>query len=92
MSHSHQIDLYRVLFLRMRRSVVKGGIVINAKPVFIIAVIDLIGEGKIHRNEIYFDNCLKEKYTEVHSSLLPQTPFPIVRSPPTSCGKAVFSS
>lgn len=74
MSHSHQIDLYRILFMRMRRSVVKGGIIINAKPVFIIAVIDLIGEGKIQRNEIYFDDVLKEKYAEVHSLLLPQVP------------------
>ena len=74
MSYSHQIDLYRILFMRMRRSVVKGGIVINAKPVFIIAIIDLIGEGKIQRNEIYFDDVLKERYAEVHSSLLPQVP------------------
>ena len=58
----------------MRRSVVRGGIVINAKPVFIIAVIDLIGEGKIQRNEIYFNDCLKEKYTEEYSSLLPDAP------------------
>ena len=41
----HYINLYRTMMLQIRRSVVRGGIVVNAKPLFILALIEAIRQG-----------------------------------------------
>lgn len=71
MRHSPQVDMYRIMLLQIKRSTVRGGIIINAKPVFLITLINMIEEGKVKNNEFYFDEILKTKYEETHKELIP---------------------
>ncbi len=71
MRYSPQVDMYRIMLLQIKRSTVRGGVIINAKPVFLLTLIDLIEEGKVRNNEFFFDDNLKTKYEDVHKELLP---------------------
>lgn len=71
MNLSYQIDLYRIMFLRIKRSVVKGRVIVNAKPIFLLTLIDMIADKKIVNNEVYFNQELEERYIAKYNELLP---------------------
>ncbi len=63
--------MYRIMLLQIKRSTVRGGVIINAKPVFLISLIDLIEDGKVKNNEFFFDEALRAKYENRHKELIP---------------------
>lgn len=60
--NSPYVEFYRVLMLQIRRSVIRGGLVVNAKPVFILTILDLIESGAILSNQFYYNEELKNSY------------------------------
>lgn len=50
--------------LRIKRSVIKGGIIINAKPLFILALIESIRSGLPKPNIFEYTEYLKKVYTK----------------------------
>ena len=60
--YAPQIDLYRVMLLQMRRSVIAGGVVINAKPVFVLTLIDVIESGLVSSNHFPYTKDLADAY------------------------------
>lgn len=69
--YSHQIDMYRIMLLRIKRSVIRGGIIINAKPIFLITLIEMIGEGLIKNNQVTISNEVEERYRAKYEELAP---------------------
>lgn len=57
------------MLLRIKRSVIRGGIIINAKPIFLLALIELINDGVIENNQVRLSSgvidCYKAKYEEL---------------------------
>lgn len=49
------VEYYRNAFLQIKRGVIKGGKLINAKPIMLITIIDSIEGGLIKDNKIYMD-------------------------------------
>lgn len=60
--YAPHIDLYRVMLLQMRRSVIAGGVVINAKPVFVLTLIDVIESGLVSSNHFPYTKDLTDAY------------------------------
>ena len=56
------IDLYRVMLLQMRRSVIAGGVVVNAKPIFVLSLIDVIETGLATSNRFPYNKELDTTY------------------------------
>lgn len=78
--YKHQIDMYRIMLLRIKRSVIRGGIVINAKPILLITLIELIGEGLIKNNQVIISKDVEERYKTKYEELAPgETMTPIYR-------------
>ncbi len=69
--YSHQIDMYRIMLLRIKRSVIRGGIIINAKPVLLLAFIELINDGVIENNQIRLSSGVIDYYKAKYGELLP---------------------
>lgn len=67
----HYINLYRTMMLQIRRSVVRGGIVVNAKPIFILSLIDCIRLGMKTPNAFPYDEALQEVYRNKWNSFYP---------------------
>ncbi len=70
----HYINLYRTMMLQIRRSVVRGGIVVNAKPLFILALIEAIRKGLPNPNIFEYAESLEKIYTEKWKSFYPSIP------------------
>lgn len=74
---SPHIDLYRVLLLQMRRSVIKGGIIVNAKPVFVLSLMDMIEFGVVKANHFLYSGELASHFVkewEAHIADMHPTP------------------
>ena len=72
-----KLRYYRTLLLQTKRGNSRG-VMINAKPIFLIAIFDSIKMGKIVDNRILFENNLKENYELLYSQFEPNrdiTPF-----------------
>lgn len=69
--NSPYVEFYRVLMLQIRRSVIRGGLVVNAKPVFILTILDLIESGAILSNQFYYNEELKNSYDVAWAKYLP---------------------
>ena len=54
-ANQHYINLYRTMMLQIRRSVVRGGVVVNAKPLFMLALIEDIRRGLPNQNMFAYD-------------------------------------
>ena len=68
---SPHIDLYRVLLLQMRRSVIKGGIVVNAKPVFVLSLMDIIESGLVKANHFLYSEELASHFVKEWEAYIP---------------------
>lgn len=76
----HYINLYKTMMLQIRRSVVRGGVVVNAKPIFVLAIIDAIRRGIQPPNVFYYDEFLSIIYREKWLSFYPTiTPTPLYK-------------
>ena len=76
----HYINLYRTMMLQIRRSVVKGGVVVNAKPLFMLALIEDIRRGLPNQNMFAYDECLARIYYEKWKTFYPNmVPTPICK-------------
>lgn len=72
-----KLRYYRTLLLQTKRGNSRG-VMINAKPIFLITLFDCIRDGKISENKILFENELKEDYELLYSKFEPKrgiTPF-----------------
>ena len=79
-AEQHYINLYRTMMFQIRRSVVRGGIVVNAKPLFILTLIEAIRQGLPNPNIFWYSDCLKEIYSEKWKSFFPNmVPTPICK-------------
>lgn len=70
----HYINLYRTMILQIRRSVIRGGIVVNAKPIFILAIIESIRKGFLCPNEFPYSEPLFKVYKETWTKFYPNIP------------------
>ena len=76
----HYINLYRTMMLQIRRSVVRGGVVVNAKPLFMLALIEDIRRGLPNQNMFAYDECLASIYYEKWKTFYPNmVPTPICK-------------
>lgn len=74
------IDLYRVLLLQMRRSVIAGGVVVNAKPVFVLTLMDLIESGCVTSNHFTYSKDLATAYeARWKKHIYSMTPTPVCK-------------
>lgn len=73
-SKSPYIELYRVMMLQIRRSVIRGGIVVNAKPILLLALIDQIGVGAAVNNQFQYTEELAKAYRETWEKYIPNMP------------------
>ena len=72
------IDLYRVMLLQMRRSVIAGGVIVNAKPIFVLSLIDAIESGLVTSNRFPYSSELATTYQnrwKRHIADMAPTPF-----------------
>lgn len=65
------LNYYRDLLLKINRGVSAGGIKINAKPILIISIIDMIAEGILTNNKIYYPD-IKPIYSQTHKFFQPE--------------------
>lgn len=66
--------------LQIRRSVVGGGIVVNAKPLFILALIEAIRKGLPNPNIFEYAESLEKIYSEKWKSFYPNiSPTPMCK-------------
>ena len=63
--------MYRIMLLRIKRSVIRGGITINAKPILLITLFELIGEGFIKNNQAILSKEVEERYRVKYEELAP---------------------
>lgn len=79
-ANQHYINLYRTMVLQIRRSVVRGGVVVNAKPLFMLALIEDIRRGLPNQNMFAYDECLASIYYEKWKTFYPNmVPTPICK-------------
>lgn len=79
-ANQHYINLYKTMILQIRRSVVKGGIVVNAKPLFILSLIENIRRGLPSPNSFHYDDKLTQIYLDKWKEFYPKTtPTPICK-------------
>lgn len=74
---SLKLRYYRSALIKTKRGNGRGKI-INAKPIFLIALFDQIEKGAIKSNNILYDDCLKECYEQYYLKFEPEmniTPF-----------------
>ncbi len=75
--NSLKLKYYRSALIKTKRGNCRGRI-INAKPIFLIALFDQIEKGKIRSNNILYDSCLKVCYDQYYLKFEPDmniTPF-----------------
>ena len=65
------IQLYNTMILQTRRGTSRNGGVINAKPIFVLALIEVIRRGVFSNNKILFNNDLKDVYNGLYSKFNP---------------------
>ncbi len=76
----HYINLYKTMMLQIRRSVVRGGVVVNAKPIFILALIEDIRRGTQTPNVFYYDESLSAIYRDIWKEYYPNvSPTPLFK-------------
>lgn len=71
-----KLQYYKIAFMRIRRGNYRGR-VINAKPIFLISILELISKGLLKDNRIYYSSMLQEEFCKQHSifdPLIPTTP------------------
>lgn len=59
------------MMLQIRRSVIRGGVVVNAKPVFLLALIDQIEDGMAVNNQFQYAKELAKAYKETWEKYIP---------------------
>lgn len=72
-----KLKYYRTLLLQTKRGNSRG-VMINAKPIFLIAVFDSVKGGRITENKILFESNIKESYKSLYTKFEPNrsiTPF-----------------
>lgn len=65
------IELYRVMMLQIRRSVIRGGIVVNAKPILLLSIIDQVQAGEVINNQFYYTEDFAKAYKETWEKYQP---------------------
>lgn len=65
------IQLYNTMILQTRRGASRNGGVINAKPIFVLALIEVIRRGVFSNNKVLFNDNLKEVYHGLYSKYNP---------------------
>lgn len=79
-ANQHYIDLYHLMFLQIRRSVIRGGTVVNAKPIFLLALIECIRRRVVENNVFCYGKPLNTIYYEIWSRFYPNIlPTPICK-------------
>ncbi len=66
-----QLTYYQSMILSMNRGR-KNGITSNAKPLYLLTLINLIGNGKIIKNRIPFSDSIVSRYAELCAKFEPQ--------------------
>ena len=54
------------MILQTRRGASRNGGIINAKPIFVLALIEIIRQGKVSSNKIFFSDDLKSIYDKLY--------------------------
>lgn len=65
------IQLYNTMILQTRRGASRNGGVINAKPIFVLALIEAIRCGVFSNNKVFFNSDLKDLYNGLYSKYNP---------------------
>ena len=65
------IQLYNTMILQTRRGTSRNGGVINAKAIFVLALIEVIRRGVFSNNKILFNKDLKDVYNGLYSKYNP---------------------
>lgn len=66
------IQLYNTMILQTRRGASRNGGVINAKPIFVLALIEAIRRSLCSNNKVLFNNDLKEVYHGLYLKYNPE--------------------
>lgn len=82
---------YKGVLLNIHRGNYRGK-VSNAKPLFLIALIDLIGDGTVIANNIQFSGELKLAFKKVSQVYEPETKPTLLEKPFFHMGREVFYS
>ena len=67
MNNHLQIEYYKNLILRIKRGS-HCGVFINAKPLYLLTIIEMISRDMLRDNKIYYDKLLDNVYTNLCSS------------------------
>lgn len=65
------IHLYNTMILQTRRGTSRNGGVINAKPIFVLTLIEVIRRGVFSNNKVFFNDSLKGVYNGLYSKYNP---------------------
>lgn len=60
------IQLYKTMILQTRRGASRNGGIINAKPIFVLSLIEVIRRNAYKFNKIYFDDELNSVYKQLY--------------------------
>jgi putative restriction endonuclease len=65
------LNYYRDLILQINRGVSAGGIKINAKPIMLISIFDMIADGLLTANKLYLTK-IEPLYSNTYKQLQPE--------------------